>query len=237
MAHAPQTGIDHTALEQRLSSPRLTPYLAATGQDRKKAIALYQWNIEVSGAIYEALHVFEVILRNTLDDRLCKWNATQTNPATGQLHGNDWVFDPAPLLQRICGKDLGVARGRATQSVSKRAGSAVARHEDVLAQLTLGTWRFLLPAKRDPGKQSLWQNALSHGFPNLQRPANQLVAAVHSVYQLRNRVAHLEPLLRTNLQAEYKNMRTVIDAVDPKTLVWFTSINRIAAVGRARPRP
>lgn len=237
MAQNGQTGIDHIALEQRLSVPRLAPYLAETGQDSKKAIALYQWNIEVSGAVYEALHVFEVILRNALDERLCIWNSTQTNATTGQLHGRDWVLDPAPLLQRICGKDLATASRRANQSASKRSSRQLVRHEDVLAQLTMGTWRFLLPAKSDPGKQSLWQNALTYGFPNLQRPVGQFVAAVHSVYQLRNRVAHLEPLLRTNLQAEYKNMRTVIDAVDPKALVWFTSINRITATGRSRPHP
>lgn len=45
--------------------------LAATGQDRKKAIALYQWNTEAFGAVYEAFHVFEVVLRNALDMELC----------------------------------------------------------------------------------------------------------------------------------------------------------------------
>ncbi|NMM90490.1 hypothetical protein B2J88_40205 [Rhodococcus sp. SRB_17] len=93
----------------------------------------------------------------------------------------------------------------------------------------------MLPAKNDPGKQSLWNNALHCAFPHLERPVGQLVAAVGSVYQLRNRVAHLEPLLRSNLQAEYKNMRTVINAIDPVAHTWFTSINRIQAVGRTRP--
>lgn len=215
----------------------MAPYLQAAGDDKKAAMALYQWNIAISGAVYEALHVFEIVLRNAIDEQLCAWNATQTNSSTGQLHGHDWVFDPARVLERICGSDLDKARQYATRSVSTRGGDRTVRHGDVVAQLNLGTWRFLLPSRRDPGKQSLWTNSLIHGFPNLRRPVQELVHATDNAYKLRNRVAHLEPLLRTNFAAEYTNMRTVVDAIDPKALTWFTSINRIGPVARTRPTP
>jgi hypothetical protein len=72
------------AIAARLSHPRLTPYLQAMGGNVKDGLRLYQWNVELSGAAYESLHLFEVVLRNALDERLCLWNATQTDPRSGR---------------------------------------------------------------------------------------------------------------------------------------------------------
>lgn len=62
------------------------------------------------------------------------------------------------------------------------------------------------------------------------------MADVDSVYRLRNRVAHLEPLLRQGaVRTEYIAMRNVLAAIDPNAEEWFTSRQRITSVLRARP--
>ena len=97
-------------------------------------------------------------------------------------------------------------------------------HEDLLAAMTLGTWRFMLPGRKDAGKQLLWEQALSSAFPNLKRPVHELEHAVEGVHRLRNRVAHLEPLINSRIEAQLANMRTVIGAIDQDMLSWFASV-------------
>ena len=110
-------------------------------------------------------------------------------------------------------------------------------HADILAAMSLGTWRFILPGRHDAGKQLLWDEALSNGFPHLRRSPRELERAVEGVYQLRNRIAHLEPIINSNVRAQLVNMRTVIGAIDPQLLSWFTSTERISASLNTRPFP
>jgi hypothetical protein len=106
----------------------------------------------------------------------------------------------------------------------------------VLAQLTFGTWRYLLP-DRDPGRRLLWRDALHRGFPNLGVPEAVLVRQVDDIYRLRNRVAHLEPLLRSRIvHSRFDEMRSVLAAIDHRTEEWFVSTQRITAVLNTRPR-
>ena len=76
-----------------ISVPRLAPYLAETAGDPVRALALYEWNIATSAAIYETLHRFEVGLRNAMDPRLCAWNATQHDASSRRRYRADWLLD------------------------------------------------------------------------------------------------------------------------------------------------
>lgn len=193
---------------------------------------LYGWNIDLSGAAYEALHVLEVFLRNAFDRELCAWNGLQIDPATGAPHSTDWLMDPSHLLARLLGNDLAKAKDRAAKAVGRNRTAA---HADVLAQLSFGTWRFLLP-DQDPGRRLLWNQALSKSFPHLANNQRRLVREVHMIYKLRNRVAHLEPLLAQGaVHAEFNAMRSVLAAIHPGAEQWFTSRQRVTAVLRARP--
>jgi hypothetical protein len=105
----------------------------------------------------------------------------------------------------------------------------------VLAQLNFGTWRYLLPDK-DPGRQLLWRQALDGAFPHLMSAPADLVKKIDGIYRLRNRVAHLEPLLRSGeVRREFNNMRAVLAAIDPLVANWFISNQRVTRVLRARP--
>ncbi|WP_194928694.1 Abi family protein [Pseudactinotalea sp. HY158] len=221
-------------LEPHLAPARLAPYVAATDGSRRQAIRLYQWNIRVSGAVYEALHVVEVVLRNAIDAQLCGWNSSQVDPQTGKHRDRDWLLDPAPLLRRLVrDHELTKAHQRAERAIRHQRRPVA--HADLLAQLSFGTWRFLLP-DRDPGRQRLWDDALHVAFPHLDRSPQELVNSVHGIYQLRNRVAHLEPLLRSGMiRTQFTNMRTVLNEVDPVAEQWFVSNQRVTATLRGRP--
>ena len=236
MAPAHQTPIE-LILQHRISPERLAPYIRET-PTLHEAIRLYRWNIELSGAVYEALHVFEVVLRNALDKQLCSWNASQIDSDTGRSHSSDWLIDPSALLLRVAGRDIPDARRRALKSTTRRPqGQRDPMHADILAAMSLGTWRFILPGRHDAGKQRLWDEALHKAFPHLRRTPRELERAVEGVYHLRNRVAHLEPIINSNVRAQLVNMRTVIGAIDPQLLSWFTSTERISPSLTTRPSP
>lgn len=100
-------------------------------------------DVEISGALYECLHQFEVVLRNAIDEQLCTWNGAQKHQPSGTPHARDWLMDPSHLLQRLTGDDIPKALRRARAAL--RAESRAPGHADVLAQLSFGTWRFCFP--------------------------------------------------------------------------------------------
>jgi hypothetical protein len=101
--------------------------------------------------------------------------------------------------------------------------------------MSFSTWRFLLPDK-DPGRKHLWTAAISQAFPGLTRPPVQLVAAVAGVYDIRNRVAHLEPMLDVvRIKDQYTNMREVIGEISHEVEQWFVSNQRVTTFLKNRP--
>ena len=224
----------YEVLEPHLTATRLAPYLAVAGGNRRDAVRLYQWNIDLSGAVYQALHIVEVVLRNAIDSELGAWNARQVDNSTGSPRGTEWLLDPAPLLRRLIRpEELSKAHNRATVAI--RPQRRPVTHGDLLAQLSFGTWRYLLPDK-DAGRQLLWREAIHRAFPHLTTDPATLVRKVDGIHQLRNRVAHLEPLLRMAIVREQcRNMRDVLSAIDPEVERWFVSNQRVTAVLRTRP--
>lgn len=191
----------------------------------------------MSGAVYQMLHVVEIVLRNAVDDRLRTWNSAQSDPRTGLQHDAAWLLDPSRLVERLVRReeiDKAIQRARlATREASRGLRSFM--HDDVLAQLSFGTWRFLLP-DRDPGRRRLWADALSTGFPHLDRPVRALVDDVDRLYRLRNRVAHLEPLLETgSVVSHVRAARRVLRDIEPAAEKWLVSQQRVTTLAQRKP--
>ncbi len=223
-----------------ISPARLAPYLAASHGVPHEAFRLYRWNVLMSGALHEALHVTEVVIRNAMDAELRLWNATQVDPATGAHHSPDWLVDPSHLLARLLQRDLRTIRDNAAKAVRRSANRTRAlTHGDHVAQITFGTWRFLLPPRTpssDPGKQRLWDDALTYAFPNRTRAAHELVADVDKVHRVRNRVAHLEPLIVPGQPTAYRiAMQQILADIDPAHAAWLGGAQRITSVEKSRP--
>ncbi len=233
MTGTPDPDASISAIVAAISEPRLQPYLVVADGNTREALRLYQWNIDLSGAVYESLHVFEVFLRNALDARLAMWNVAQVDPATGRPHSENWLLDPSRLLRRLIGTNITRATEQARAALRGKRGRVVA-HADIVAQLSFGTWRYLLP-DRDPGRQRLWNDSLKAAFAYLNAAPAVLVTRVEDVYRLRNRVAHLEPLLRSGVvRRDLNSMRWVLAAMDPELEAWFVSRQRITHVIRRR---
>ena len=67
---------------QYFSAPRMNRYLSATGNSNGKAVRLYKSNLKLSQAFHPLLGIFEVVLRNRLNDIL-----------TSHFTDSDWIIN------------------------------------------------------------------------------------------------------------------------------------------------
>ncbi|WP_431218157.1 hypothetical protein [Leifsonia xyli] len=128
------------------SAPRMATYAQCCDGDEDRALLLYRANAHLSSVGHMSVHYFEVILRNALDHQLRSWNR--------ETHGREeWTLDPAPVLAAVVTEDrLRAARAHAGRAVR---GRRPIQHDDVVAQLSFGAWRSLLPSLRHRWKQRL----------------------------------------------------------------------------------
>lgn len=122
------------------------------------ALDLYQWNIEAAAAVSGTLAIVEVALRSTIDLKLQEWN--RRNGGT-----DEWITAPEGILAHIV-RSTPPANWRNKPSrrpddlypqwweakavagmkdhLGRRTNSSP-DHNDLIAALTFGTWKFLLP--------------------------------------------------------------------------------------------
>jgi hypothetical protein len=240
------TPISDRDLESIISPERFGAYVAAAGGDRSAAVALYQWNAQVSAAFQEILHHVEVIYRNALHQQLVTLHAT----VPGRPVGAAWFDDPPWLVrnwltpQAIKDRDTAVTKAGHTP--------AWPRPGKVVAELSFGFWRYLVTPHYEA---SLWVPALTHAFPDLpaatldvrRRQVEHHVAPLHL---LRNRIAHHEPIhesgrisykqkgsprVRYTLTDLHEAAIELTSWIAPAAATWLTAISRVPEVLAGRP--
>jgi hypothetical protein len=211
-------GVDVAGVVASLSPERLRPYLRACDGDAARAIQLYEWNVHISGAFFEALCLAEVAIRNALSAQLAAHHGTL---------GGYWYDDPLSLLSTEALDDVAKARYRVR---------ALGRPEipgRVIAELNFSFWKFLMARRYEA---TLWTGYLRHAFPHLQPQSRHVAyAALDSLHVLRNRVAHHEPIHRRDLTADMLTIYRVLDWIDPNVRAWAISVGRVQTVLAQRP--
>jgi len=221
-----------------LSEARMRRYLVLAGGDEGLALDLYLWNLRMSAEMYAGLALVEVTLRNSMDPHLRSFNAKQpeVNHASDPA---DWLKNPCRLLIKLTTpprrrgpdgrwmvplNDLSTARERASSALEDAGREPT--HDDVLAQVSFGTWRHLLPSGPNTinanGRAALWRIDLKNAFPGLLHDPLQFTGHVATLHELRNRIAHLEPILdRAQIRQAFESTQVVLGAVDPSISQWF----------------
>lgn len=237
-----------------ISVPRLGPYLAEAGGDPELALALYHWNMQLGSAFQEVLGFAEVVVRNAIDRQLRVWNMTRGTDPAGIPYTYEWALRPAAPLAGLLSTALPKAYRQAEQASKTREHGHPRRaapigNDDVVAQLSFSVWKKLLPAAapKNLGRRNLWNKALVHSFPRaggssvnqiLNTPADVLVHdRLDRLVKLRNRVAHMEPLLQVNVPARLSDCLSLLGYISPQTHDWCAGISRVTEVNNARPQP
>jgi hypothetical protein len=204
-----------TALGRTLSQDRLSTYLAATAGKMEEALHLYNWNADVSGALYAPLQGLEIALRNALHDVL----SSSYSPA--------WYDSPKINMDAYTTGDI-----RKAKDILARRG-ALLTPPNIMAELSFGFWVSLLASNYHV---QLWIPTLHKSFLNLgSKKRRDVYHALNHLRKLRNRIAHHEPIFNRHLVADYDSIITAIDWVCPKTATWVDAHSIFRKVWDERP--
>ena len=161
------------------SQERLDGYLghAKCNNSKDDALIAYSWNIELSQALYPALQVLEIALRNSLHQGIAT------------IYNSEYWFD-LPFLHNKEKEDVRQAKDKLLKGKkSIEAGR-------VVAELSFGFWTSLFDIRYEHG-QVLWPKLLIPVFPFLpkgQRTRAFLSRELNRIRFLRNRIFHYEPI-------------------------------------------
>lgn len=200
-----------TSLPSLVSTDRFETYLEAVGRDTDRALRLYCWNIEASGAWWGPFHVLEVAVRNSVHSRLVA--------RTGRP---DWWHSTGLSLKGDHPKRLREAVDRASRD---HAGNSTAGH--VVAQLSLGFWIGLLANRYH---QHLWIPDLRQAFPHYNGRRDDLHQSLERLRKLRNRVAHHEPVFARDLGADHRMILDMLGYINPEAQTWVADHSRVPIV-------
>ena len=209
---------DLATLERRWSPERLAPYRAACGGHLAAAVALYEWNAQVSAALGTTLGHLEILLRNALHEELTSWSQRRYAEPL-------WYVDPGSVLTDEAHRDIAKARVRATRDGRQETPGRV------VAELNLGFWRFLLATRYDA---TLWRGCLYRAFPGQRRRA--VHAAVGRLHEARNRMAHHEPMFNRPVADLQATAIQVAGWLCPVTRDWIADRCGVLALLATKPR-
>jgi hypothetical protein len=194
------------ALVDILSADRFSTYLLWAEGDVALAERLYSYNVQLSADFYSSLHMLEIALRNRVDESLIIAFAA------------NWQDDNTVLVDRY--QQQCVAEAKTT---ILRKGKPIT-HGQIVAELSFGFWSSLF------GRNSnhLWGQILRIIFntPGLQRPV--ISQKLRDLRQLRNRVAHYEPILAQPLASLHTDVLSLTSWMSVDASAWITTHSNIA---------
>lgn len=206
-----------------ISAPRFATYLQAKGNHKADALALYQWNLELSAAFMVPLQLCEVGVRNGVVE------------AVEKVHGATWPWSNGFIRSLpVPKKNWHYNPQRDLQSVASRMPTA----GKVVAELKFAFWEKTFTVGQDA---RLWVPHMNAAFPGI--PAGTPVpvaranayAALIAVRELRNRIAHHEPIFTRNIADEYQRLHDVVRWRNPTAAAWMDGIQKVTALIPLRP--
>ena len=193
----------------------MKPYFDRYPGDIKKAIRHYRQNIQLAEALFPALTIFEVALRNAIIREMIQVSQRK-----------DWYnfFDSAPEFKALSGQ-VDIAKRHIIQR------GEMVTPDKINGELTLGFWALLFNAKYE---RLLWKD-LRKAFPYLPKPKRQrkqVSTPLNDIRTLRNRVFHNESISwsLTRLEGLHRNIIDVCSWINPTLPVWINSIDRFDKV-------
>ncbi|MCT2339551.1 hypothetical protein [Corynebacterium sp. p3-SID1056] len=223
----------------------MAPYLSAADGNKKRALALYRWSVELGASVQETLGITEVFVRNAMNEKLQEWNRRETgNPS--------WLLAaPASPLRSLTQGKRRDALKRAEKTASNRSidhprYGAEITHDDALANTMFGMWKDILPnhgPDADPEKREnrnrvrMWEEALETAFPYVVDPDGRTTYwRVAHLHLLRNRVSHMDSLLNVDVLDVIGDAFSLVGSIDPVLEQWLTGTSTVKNIYSARPQ-
>lgn len=199
-------------IKNALSHPRLATYEKYT-QNTEQALSLYQWNLQISSALFECLAVCEAVIRNAVA------NAMQAE------HGADWAFNVRFVRS--------MQQNRRNELLNARQETT----EQAICELPFVFWQGFFTVRFD---DEIWKKHWAVALPNakhadLQAMRTEVFENLEKIRKLRNRIAHHEPIFNRNPQGDYKRIIKIISYCSQDTADWVKSCQRIDELLKIKP--
>lgn len=205
-----------------LSIERFATYTRLAHSDELRSIRLYKWNVDLAQALWPTLQAWEVCLRNRLNDFLC-W----------KYSNNAWPYDTVKAVRQLKANDqrrLKEARERQERKRHVRQAPLGA----IVADLSPGFWVSLLSGAYDV--PFVWRANLGRIFPNEPTMARRAAwKFCNDLLDLRNRIAHHEPILHLPLEQRYADLDRIIAAMCSGTSAYCQSFCSFQEMLARRP--
>lgn len=207
---------DIQRIRDALSTARMSTYDLAVVAGGKSALDLYAWNAEVSGALLGPLHLCEIVIRNAVSDALTT------------VYQQNWPWNPS--------FERSLPHQRKNELIAARN-----RHPNtgkVIPDLTFFFWQNMF-SNRHFGR--IWDPHIQRIFPNLgvQLPNQQKRIHIHdeldAIRELRNRIAHHEPIFNRNLLMDYQKIVDLVMLRCPVTAQWLIANQTFTTVLGKKP--
>lgn len=176
----------YAEFEKVMSHARMSRYLQACNNNTKTAMTLYRKNLKLSQEFFTVISCFEIALRNKIDQHY------------QQHHGNHWLRDAATQggvfdnnRCRVTAQTIRIEIQRLNHRYT---------HPKLVAALGFGFWRYLFSTNQyRAGGQNLLQIFPSRpaSSPHQQYNASFVFNQLKQINNIRNRVAHHEPVCFT----------------------------------------
>jgi hypothetical protein len=219
-------------VETWLSPPRFARYLQAAGGDRARALALYEWNAGLGAAMLHDLAHLEVALRNAYDRA---GSAAWSGPGHWLVQGGTTLFAPLLRTKRTGGGrrriDVNKKQRELLEAAIRAAGGPAAPPGKVVAELMFAFWRYLTSSAHE---KTVRVPFLFRAFP----PGTARVdvdAKLGRLHELRNRVAHHEPLLGLNVATLHRDLLALATALSAELRTHIDATTAVPSLLTQRP--
>jgi len=168
--------MDFNTIQKIFSMPRMRKYLNACNNDKRKTMQLYRYNLRLCQRFYGTLNLFEVMLRNAINEHYAS-----------HYSDTDWIIN-----QAATGKLLEFNKDEINQTEAGYRNRRIYNNDKMVSSLTMGFWTKLFSKKRyKRGGKTLLQI-----FPNKRKGMNQtdVYKDLTHIREFRNRIAHHEPI-------------------------------------------
>jgi len=188
-------------LKLYLSEDRLNRYYKLANCNFKKAVVLYQKDLEYCQKMYKALNLFEIILRNAINTQFIQdfeeiwFSNKKINFSSRQLE----VINKVKL--KLMENDRSII------------------NSNMVTRMTFGFWCNLFNPIHD---KFLWRPSLYKIFKNVKKSPKRSVARryLESLREIRNRISHCECIIHYPVKKYYNNLIEFLDWIDGDVAEW-----------------
>jgi hypothetical protein len=196
-----------------LGEPRFCAYLEETGGRHERAVALYNWNAEISAAFLEVIYHLEVLMRNAIDQQF-----PAGDPATplSVLRPDVWLCDARVLTDE--------SREKVNEAIGRlQRGNKRPTRGRVIASLSFGFWQSLFSG----AYEDLWRASLSKAFPNGNGKRREIAGLSGAVLHFRNRIAHHEAIFSSDLGVRHQQILRLAGTIDLEAELYIAGLSRV----------